>query len=330
MNKYNIKIILYDSILYKIKPGTMNYIKAYEYESNVNPKMNSVPITTKNINDCEYGITFIDFSEIYNVAYKASSPNLLASFIKIEPNNSCIKDTEIYDKESSFNSSSNLFYIMKGNCEICLNNSDDDKDRFDLSCGDIFIAPFFSSIRILNNSEDEDLHIYFINDSPLLNYLGSKASNRTFVPSVYSKEYLLRNLENLSNPNNNRKGILLSNQDTEKIGTNTITPVLWALYNELPPHTSQRPHKHNSVALDLCISANDTDNIYTLLGDELDEDGKIINPKKVYWNTNEMFVTPPGLWHSHHNQGDTYAYVLPIQDAGILLYQRILGIVLTH
>jgi gentisate 1,2-dioxygenase len=42
-----------------------------------------------------------------------------------------------------------------------------------------------------------------------------------------------------------------------------------------------------------------------------------------------MFITPPGLWHSHNNEGDTYAYVLPIQDAGLLLYQRILGIVLT-
>ena len=41
-----------------------------------------------------------------------------------------------------------------------------------------------------------------------------------------------------------------------------------------------------------------------------------------------MFITPPGLWHSHNNYGDTYAYILPIQDAGLLLYQRILGIVL--
>ena len=39
-----------------------------------------------------------------------------------------------------------------------------------------------------------------------------------------------------------------------------------------------------------------------------------------------MFLTPPGLWHSHHNTGNTYAYILPIQDAGLLLFQRILGI----
>jgi gentisate 1,2-dioxygenase len=310
----------------------MSYIRAYEYESNVNPCMQSIPITTKNINDCEYGITFIDFSEIYNVEYKASSPNLLASFIKMGKNDNSVKEINFHHNESSLNSSSNLFYVMKGNCRLCLKNTESDNDNsvFDLSCGDIFISPFFNSMEILNKSNEEDLYIYYINDSPLLNYLGSKANTRTFTPSVYSKEFLLNNLEILSNPNNNRKGILLSNEDTEKIGTNTITPVLWALYNELPPHASQRPHKHNSVALDLCIYANDSEKIYTLIGDELDETGQIVKPKKVFWKTNEMFVTPPGLWHSHHNDGETCAYVLPIQDAGILLYQRILGIVLTH
>ena len=161
-----------------------------------------------------------------------------------------------------------------------------------------------------------------------MNYLGSNPVKKIFKTAIYSKEFLMSNLNTLSDPNNNRKGILLSNTDTEKIGINTITPVLWALYNELPPNTVQRPHKHNSVALDLCIGCTDSENIYTLIGDELDENGNIINPIKVNWKQSEMFITPPGLWHSHNNIGNTYAYILPIQDAGLLLYQRILGIVL--
>jgi hypothetical protein len=299
----------------------MEYIKSYEYEGNVNPKMENIPIISKNVDSCDYGITFIDFGEIYHVSYKVTSPNLLASFIKIDKQNAYDKTLEFDD--SCMNASSHLFYIIKGNCEIIL----DDSETFNVSCGGIFIAPFFNSIKIVNKT-DEELLIYYINDSPLLNYLGSEANKRIFIPCVYSKDYLLDNLEKLSNPKNNRKGILLGNNDTEKIGTNTITPVLWALYNELPPHTKQRPHKHNSVALDLCISSKDPENIYTLLGDEMDENGAIINPKKIQWREGEMFITPPGLWHSHHNDGDTYAYILPIQDAGILLYQRILGIIL--
>ena len=297
------------------------YIKAQEYESIVNPPLKGIPIVTKNIEDCNYGINFIDFSDIYNVKHYATSPNLLASFIKIEGYKEFECESE-KKNNSWINGSSNLFFIMKGNCEIIT-----DSEINNVSSGDIIIIPLFNVLKIKNNGSEE-VYIYYINDSPLVNYLGCKPVEKTFKLSIYSKEFIMSNLIKLSNPNNNRKGILLSNEDTEKIGVNTITPVLWSLYNELPPQTNQRPHKHNSVALDLCISCSDSNNIYTLVGDKLDENHKIINPKKVHWKQFEMFVTPPDLWHSHHNVGNTYAYILPIQDAGILLYQRILGIVL--
>jgi gentisate 1,2-dioxygenase len=294
-----------------------DYTKAYEYETNVNPPLKNIPISTKSIDDCNFGINFINFSDIYNIKHYATSPNLLASFIKIEG----YGDFE-FPKKSWINSSSNFFFIMQGNCVI-----HNDNEINNVSSGDIIIIPLFESLKIKNNVS-EDLYIYYINDSPLINYLGCKPIEKTFKSAIYSKEFIMDNLIKLSNPNNNRKGILLSNEDTEKIGINTITPVLWSLYNELPPQTNQRPHKHNSVALDLCILCSDNDNVYTLIGDELDENNKIINPTKVNWKKFEMFITPPGLWHSHHNNGNTYAYILPIQDAGILLYQRILGIIL--
>jgi gentisate 1,2-dioxygenase len=291
------------------------YITSYEYEKNVNPHMNPIPIKNKNIKDCDYGITFVDCSEVFNTSYKCTTPNLLASFIKIKP---CENSIPFLDKY--VNGTSHLFYILQSDCEITIDN-----ELVKLASGDIMISPCFQTMQIKNTGTNE-LQIYYINDSPLINYLGSTPVEKTFKIAKYSKEYLLKNLKDLSNPNNNRKGILLSNKDTEKLGINTITPVLWALYNELPPNTIQRPHKHNSVALDLCISCSDSDNIYTLIGDELDENGNILNPIKMHWKEGEMFITPPGLWHSHNNTGETYAYILPIQDAGILLYQRILGI----
>ena len=300
------------------------YISAYEYENNVNPTLLNIPISKKNIDDCNYGITFIDFSELFNVNYKSTSPNLLASFIKIEnTKNIQFENNNIEDNNSNFiNGTSHLFYILQGSCKVLI-----DDVMYEVSKGDLLITPVFSLLNIINIGIDY-VHIYYINDSPLVNYLGSNSFKKLFKTSIYSKDFLLNNLNELSNPNNNRKGILLSNKDTEKIGNNTITPILWALYNELPPNTVQRPHKHNSVALDLCIHCEDSSNIYTLIGDELDETGNIINPIKVNWQQSEMFITPPGLWHSHNNIGNTYAYILPIQDAGLLLYQRILGIVL--
>ena len=292
-----------------------DYISVYEYEKNVNPQLNTIPIKTKNINQCNYGITFIDFADLYNVSHKATSPNLLASFIKLK-----LYEGINLDNGLSLNGTSHLFFVIQGNCKIIFND-----EINNLEAGSILVAPYFTNLEIINTGKEE-LQIYYINDSPLMNYLGATPTHKIFKTALYTKDYLLKNLHQLSNPLNNRKGILLSNKDTEKIGTNTITPVLWALYNELPPNTVQKPHRHNSVALDLCISCSDSENIYTLVGNELDENGAILNPVKVHWKQSEMFITPPGLWHSHNNTGNTYAYILPIQDAGILLYQRILGI----
>jgi len=296
------------------------YILAHEYEKNVNPRLEHIPFYEKNINECKYGIEIIDFSNIFNVSYKSTTPNLLSSFIKLIG-----KDTiELNNIQcNEFNASSHLFYILKGNASIATSTNEENV----ANSGDILISPCFNLVKITNLSEEE-LEIYYINDSPLVNYLGSKAEKKLFKTAIYSNDFIFKNLNELSNKNNNRKGILLSNKDTEKLGVNTITPVLWALYNELPPKTTQRPHKHNSVALDLCVKCSDSNNIYTLIGEKMNEDGTIINPTKVHWKEGSMFITPPGLWHSHNNDGDTYAYILPIQDAGLLLYQRILGIVL--
>lgn len=296
------------------------YISSYEYESNVNPILNNIPIISKNIENVSNGIHHIDLSNNYNVDYKATTPNLLANFIKIPP----INELKFDNNDDILQASSHFFYVMQGNAVMNIDNN-----SITIKEGDIFIYPCLQSLSIQNSGKDE-LQIYYINDSPILHYLGSVPVKQMFKYAIYTQEYLSLQLQHLSNPNNNRKGILLSNLDTEKLGINTITPVLWSLYNELPPFTSQKPHKHNSVALDLCIESLDSENIYTLVGDELDENENIINPTKVHWKKGEMFVTPPGLWHSHHNTGNTYAYILPIQDAGLLLYQRILGIVIKN
>jgi gentisate 1,2-dioxygenase len=312
------------------------YLRAYEYESNVNPQMLKIPISSKNITKCPYGITPIDFSEFYHAQHPATSPNLLASFIRLSQNQTVHFNPE--NNRNNLNASSHFFYLMHGTVEITTakSNTQTRTETFQLKAGDIFIHPCLSSMKIVNTNQNQknqnenqhqnETHIYYINDAPLLQYLGSIPKTQTFQPAIYTKEYIETQMQLLANPNNNRKGILFGNEDTEKIGNNTITPVLWSLFNELPPQTRQKPHRHNSVALDLCISCDDEENVYTLMGEALDEHGNILKPTKVYWKKSEMFITPPGLWHSHHNDGDTYAYVLPIQDAGLLLYQRILGI----
>jgi hypothetical protein len=92
----------------------------------------------------------------------------------------------------------------------------------------------------------------------------------------------------------------------------------------IPGNPIQRPHRHNLVALDLYVSASP--NVYTLMGREIDQNGFIIDPIRCKWAPGGVFVTPPGWWHSHHNESDDIAWVLPIQDAGLFTHQRTLDI----
>lgn len=45
------------------------------------------------------------------------------------------------------------------------------------------------------------------------------------------------------------------------------------------------------------------------MGPELGEDGWVKNPVRVDWKAGGTFVTPPGWWHSHHNDSDEDAWV---------------------
>ena len=41
------------------------------------------------------------------------------------------------------------------------------------------------------------------------------------------------------------------------------------------------------------------------MGKEIDTAGNIINPIRCNWDKpGGVFITPPGWWHSHHNESD--------------------------
>ncbi|MEY9928847.1 gentisate 1,2-dioxygenase [Catenulispora sp. GP43] len=96
------------------------------------------------------------------------------------------------------------------------------------------------------------------------------------------------------------------------------------MFGLLPAGQIQRPHRHQSVALDLILDT--PEGCYTLLGDRLDDRGEIIDPVRVDWVPGGAFITPPGKWHAHVNETGTDAHLIPIQDAGLHTYLRSLDI----
>lgn len=155
---------------------------------------------------------------------------------------------------------------------------------------------------------------------------GEQATEPRFRPTKFRRADAVARLDDIaSRPGANDKSrvsVLLANAEEEQ--TLTITHVLWAMFGLLPPDQEQRPHRHQSVALDLILDAKP--GCYTLLGTRLDERDEIVNPTRVDWEAGGAFVTPPGLWHAHFNESGAPAHLIPIQDAGLQTYLRSLDI----
>lgn len=265
-------------------------------------------------NSGETRIITLDLSKDLGTAYPATSPSLLAQFIRINAGDSI--DTQP-------NATSELYYIISGAGCTAVNG-----ETINWKKGDFLTLPAGSVSR---HSATEDATIYYILDTPLLNYLGAKATEAKFSPTLFTAEEANAMLNEVANAPDahlkNRISILLNNQKFDQ--TLTITHVLWAMLGIVPVDANQAPHSHKSVALDFVAYA--APGTYTLVGDKVDPaTAEIIDPIRIDWVTGKAFVTPPGLWHSHHNESGEPAFIIPIQDAGLQTYLRTLDIQFTH
>ena len=288
----------------------------YEYTSAANPELAAIPVLVHPPELHQTGPTRIipfDLHKQLNIEYPATSPNLMASYLRICPGESL---------DSSAVATSQAFYIIRGKGKSISKEHGD----VDWNEGDLFVVPASSSA--VTHKATADSAIYWVTDEPLLAYLGVCPNTKKFAPTLFRKEAMLAEVEKLKHEegaeHRNRLGILLGNKATEN-NTKTLTHTLWSLLNQLPGHDDQKPHRHNSVALDLAVSAPES-GVYTLMGPELNEDGWVKNPFRVEWKTGGVFLTPPGWWHSHHNETGEPAWVLPMQDAGLYTHQRTLDI----
>lgn len=94
--------------------------------------------------------------------------------------------------------------------------------------------------------------------------------------------------------------VVFSSQAQER--RRNVSPGLTFAMNQLPPRGSQRPHRHNSVAVSLAVNGPHCHSV--------------VDGERMPWRPWETLVTPPGAVHSHHNGGDEWAHWLIVQDGG--------------
>ena len=251
-----------------------------------------------------------------NTQDKITTPNLEIRYIYFEDNN--------IDQNVS-NCSSHVFYVINGHGNTIL-----DGRVIKWSKGDIFTLPYQKDpIKHIGNS---DTILFYANDRPLFDFLKATPREARFLPTYYNSSKMMEYIDSFNKEEGaekrNRNGILLSNSQMVDEKMNTLTHTMWSLLNSIHANTVQNPHKHNSIAVDLCIYADEENDgkVYTLMGKNLDQNGSIIDPIKMVWKTGCTFTTPPGWWHSHHNDSEKTAWVFPVQDAGLHTYLRTLNI----
>jgi gentisate 1,2-dioxygenase len=272
----------------------------------------------------------LDLSGPLGVDGPATSPGLLASFMVIRPGEQLITEPD---------ATSELYYCLRGS-----GHSEFERTlpaggpaggraggRMPWRSGDFLTLP--AGCTTTHRAEPTDRSddrasalLYRVTDAPLLRYLGVAPAHPRFEPTRFDGALARARLAEVEQDpaaaDRSRVSILLGNTATPQ--TLTVTHTLWAMLGILPVGRVQRPHRHQSVALDLITAC--APGCYSLLGRRLDGEGAIVDPVRVDWEAEGAFVTPPGLWHSHHNESGHPAYLVPIQDAGLHTYLRSLDI----
>src|SRR5246500_2871266 len=261
------------------------------------------------------GVVPLDLSrELCIKSGAATSPALLANFLRIRAGEQI---------DTAINATSQLYYVLYGRGFVAV-----DGRLVKFEKGDFLTLP--AGARSVFYA-DAETAMYWVHDAPLLRYQGVEAREPKFRATKFRRSDAVAKLEEIaSRPGANEKSrvsVLLANQNQEQ--TLTITHVLWAMFGVLPPQQEQRPHRHQSVALDLILDAPPS-GCYTLLGTRLDERGDIVDPIRVDWQGGGGLPPPPGTWHAPHHQNQHPAHLIPVQDAGLQTHLRSLDIKFTQ
>jgi gentisate 1,2-dioxygenase len=287
----------------------------YEYHRAVDPigsgAIPAVPIRQFSAaGGSSTGVIPLDLSDDLGTPWPATSPALLASFITVAAGDRL---------HLAPVATSELYYVLRGAGRTVI-----DDGVIGWEEGDVVVLPGGSGA---DHEATADATLYHVSDAPLLAYLGVRPVQGRFAPTRFGRSRLAEELDRVASApdasTRNRISVLLGN--AEQTQTLTVTHTLWAMLGLVPAGAVQLPHLHQSVALDLVVACRP--GCYTLLGEQVDSDTRaIIDPVRVDWEPGAAFVTPPGMWHSHHNESGQPARILPIQDGGLHTYLRTLDI----
>ena len=242
----------------------------------------------------------LDLSDRLDTGFPATTPLILTRYLRIRAGDTL---------RTQLKASGELYYVITGSGE-----TRNGADRIAWGPGDVFCLPGGNQSAHL--AGDADCVLWLITNEPELAFEHLEPptpDNAVTGPVHYPAAEIAHQLERVGEKLKGQKaaGLALVFSSAEQARSRNVLPSLTLAVNQLPPGDFQRPHRHNSAAVTLCIQGKDC---YSLIGG-----------KRVDWQEHAVMVTPPGEVHSHHNDGAAQMICLIVQDGGLYYHCRTMG-----
>lgn len=246
------------------------------------------------------GLLPLDLGGALGCPFPATTPLILARYARIRPGEKL---------ETRFVASGEIYHVMRGSGESAWGT-----EAVQWEAGDIFCLP--GGLPVTHRARESDCVLWVATNEPQLAFERAQApapGTAPIEPVHYPAAAIHRELERVhalqAEKTMTGKAVTFSSAALEH--QRTVLPSLTLAMNSLLPGESQRPHRHNAVAVTLVVEGR---RCYSM-----------IDGARVDWQPDTVMITPPADVHSHHNEGDRLARFLIVQDGGLHYHCRTMG-----
>ena len=247
------------------------------------------------------GLIACDRSREMECAFPATTPLVLAHYARIRRGEAL---------PARFEASGVVFYVIAG-----AGHSRSGDEIVAWRVGDVFVLPG-GVLQTHSATPDEDAVLWIVTNEPQLAFerlRGPATGDAPTEPVHFTAEEIDRQVDLLYETGRGQDiaGSALIFSSTCQEAIRNVLPTLTVAMNSLPPGATQRPHRHNSVAVSLVIQGHGCHSV--------------VDGARKDWSPWATTVTPATTVHSHHNGGDRRAMFLIVQDSGLYNHTRALG-----
>src|SRR5262249_13427898 len=200
-----------------------------------------------------------------------------------------------------FEASGEIYYVIAGRGETTWG-----QESIAWETGDVFCLP--GGVAATHRAEGDDALLWVVTNEPELAFERAQAPRPGQAPLDavhYPGAEIRRQIELIhrlpADKTMTGKAVTLS--DAALDSQRTCLPSLTLAMNSLLPGESQRPHRHNAIAVTLVVHGP--------------RRPSVIGGERVGWREPAGVPPPPAGVHSHHKGGDALALFLIVREGGL-------------